>query len=73
MKKTVTLGGRQVPIFVLIVIAVPLAIGLWWIERTIHWKIMYEGKVEAKVERLSQDVVDLTRRVERLEASRQTE
>jgi hypothetical protein len=72
VENKVNIAGKQIYIVVLIAIAIPLAVAGWWVERNIHWKLMYEGKVEQKIEGLARQVQDLTSRVQILEQARQT-
>ena len=69
MPKEIVIANRRVPIVVFLIIALPLGIAGWWVNRTIHWKFAYESKVEAKIESLTQEVKTLRVRVDAVEAA----
>ena len=57
----------KVIIPVLLVLAIPLSLGVWWMKRQINWEFGYRNKVQVEIESMKTEIRDLKARVEKLE------
>ena len=57
----------KVLVAILLVLAIPLSVGVWWMKRQINWELSYGGKVQVEIEAMKTEIQDLKARVEKLE------